>query len=35
MTWLLAPLWLPGDLSVPLDLEASYEETCQVLRIGP
>ena len=29
-----APLWLAGDLSVPLDLEKSYEETCQVLRIG-
>jgi hypothetical protein len=29
----IAPLWLTADLSVPLDLEKSYEETCQVLRI--
>jgi hypothetical protein len=28
------PLWLADDLAVSLDLEASYEETCQVLRIG-
>jgi hypothetical protein len=28
------PLWLTPTLSVPLDLEKSYEETCQVLRIG-
>lgn len=27
------PLWLAADLSVPLDLEASYEETCRQLRI--
>ena len=27
------PLWLAGNLAVPLDLEKSYEETCQVLRI--
>jgi hypothetical protein len=27
------PLWLAGDLSVPLELEASYEETCRILRI--
>ncbi len=27
------PLWLAEDLAVPLDLELSYEETCQVLRI--
>jgi hypothetical protein len=27
------PLWLASNLSVPLDLEATYEETCQVLRI--
>lgn len=27
------PLWLAPDLSVPLELEASYEETCQVLGI--
>jgi Protein of unknown function (DUF4058) len=26
--------WLASNLSVPLDLEKSYEETCQVLRIG-
>lgn len=28
------PLWLSDDLAVPLDLEASYEETCRVLRLG-
>jgi hypothetical protein len=28
------PLWLPGPIAVPLDLEKSYEETCQVLRIA-
>ena len=27
------PLWLASDLAVPLELEASYEETCQTLRI--
>jgi hypothetical protein len=27
------PIWLTDELSVSLDLEASYEETCQVLRI--
>ena len=27
------PLWLTEELCVPLELEASYEETCQVLRI--
>jgi hypothetical protein len=27
------PLWLAGPLAVPLDLEETYEETCQVLRI--
>jgi hypothetical protein len=27
------PLWLASDLSVPVDLEKSYQETCQVLRI--
>lgn len=27
------PLWLGGELAVPLDLEASYSETCRVLRI--
>jgi hypothetical protein len=27
------PIWLAEDLSVLLDLEASYEETCRVLRI--
>ena len=27
------PLWLSADLAVPLELEATYEETCQVLRI--
>jgi hypothetical protein len=27
------PLWLTEDLAVPLELEASYEETCKVLLI--
>jgi hypothetical protein len=27
------PLWLADNLSVPLELEASYEATCQALRI--
>jgi hypothetical protein len=27
------PIWLREDTAVPLDLEASYEETCRVLRI--
>ena len=27
------PLWLADNLAVPLDLEASYEETCRALRI--
>jgi hypothetical protein len=28
------PLWLSADRSVPLNLEASYEETCRLLRIS-
>jgi hypothetical protein len=28
------PLWLTEDLAIPLDLEASYEQTCRDLRIG-
>jgi hypothetical protein len=28
------PLWLSPGLAVPLDLEASYEDTCRVLRIA-
>jgi hypothetical protein len=28
------PLWLSPDRSVPLDLEASYEDTCRLLRIA-
>jgi hypothetical protein len=27
------PLWLASNLAIPLDLEASYAETCRVLRI--
>jgi hypothetical protein len=27
------PLWLADDLAVPLELDASYEETCRILRI--
>jgi hypothetical protein len=29
------PMWLSGQLPIPIDLEASYEETCGVLRIPP
>lgn len=28
------PLWLSDDLAIPLDLEASYEQTCRDLRIA-
>jgi uncharacterized protein DUF4058 len=28
------PLWLPGSLSLPVDLEATYERTCREQRIG-
>jgi Protein of unknown function (DUF4058) len=28
------PIWLDVDLGVTLDLEASYEDTCRVLRMG-
>jgi hypothetical protein len=28
------PLWLSENLAIPLELEASYEETCRVLRIA-
>jgi len=28
------PLWLSEELAVSLELEASYEETCHVLRIN-
>jgi hypothetical protein len=28
------PLWLASDLVVPLELEATYEEACKVLRIA-
>jgi hypothetical protein len=27
------PLWLASDLAVPLELEATYEETCRAVRI--
>ncbi len=27
------PLWLTEKFSIPLDLEASYEDTCRLLRI--
>ena len=27
------PLWLADNFAVPLELEASYEETCRILRI--
>jgi len=29
----ILPVWLSDELSVPLELETSYEETCRVLRI--
>jgi Protein of unknown function (DUF4058) len=29
----LLPLWLADDLAVPLELEATYEETCSILRM--
>lgn len=28
------PLWLADNFAVPLELEASYEETCRILRIA-
>ena len=28
------PLYLADQVSVPLDMEASYEDTCRGLRIG-
>jgi hypothetical protein len=28
------PIWLSSELHISLELEASYEETCRVLRIG-
>ena len=28
------PLWLTDNLAVPLELEATYEETCRVLRLA-
>jgi hypothetical protein len=28
------PLWLAEKCAVPVELEASYEETCRVLRIA-
>jgi hypothetical protein len=28
------PLWLASNLAAPLELELTYEETCQVLRLG-
>ena len=27
------PLWLADDLAVPLELEESYEQSCQILSI--
>ena len=30
----MAPLWLAGDMAVPLELEASNEEMCRILRIA-
>jgi hypothetical protein len=27
------PLWLADNLAVPLELEASYQETCRILRL--
>jgi hypothetical protein len=28
------PIWLTDELSISLDLEASYEQTCQILRLA-
>lgn len=28
------PLWITGEVAVPLDLEASYQGACEALRIG-
>ena len=28
------PLWLSDNLAIPLELDASYEETCRILRIS-
>jgi hypothetical protein len=28
------PLWLADDYSIPLELDATYEETCKALRIS-
>ena len=28
------PLWPADDFAVPLELEASYEETCRILRLA-
>jgi hypothetical protein len=28
------PLWLADDFAVPLELEASYEETCRIFRLA-
>ena len=30
----ILPIWLSEDRAIPLELEASYEETCRVLRIA-
>jgi hypothetical protein len=27
------PLWLAEDLAVPVELEASYNDTCEILRV--
>jgi hypothetical protein len=28
------PLWLANDFAVPLELEATYEETCRISRLA-
>ena len=28
------PLWLADDFAVPLELEASYAETCRIFRLA-
>jgi len=28
------PLWVESDLCLPLELEQSYQATCEALRIG-
>jgi hypothetical protein len=31
--WPMLPIWLAENWAISLDIEASYEECCQILRI--